>query len=149
MITSETTKSPQIRTLTLNKPQIRASLAKWLILVLIWSRGTGKSTFIAWIIHLIVRFMPRSCSTVIGRTYHQIMTRTMPSTIASLERLGYYKDVHYFIGKRPPKTWNWPEPYEPPLSYDYVMIWYNGTAFEFVSQDREGMGRGPNRDFII
>ena len=63
--------------------------------------------------------------------------------------LGYKKDVHYFIGRRPPEAWRWPEPYEPPLKYDYFISWYNGAGFPLVSQDRPGSGRGLNVDGVI
>ena len=52
-------------------------------------RGTGKSYKIGWEINQIVRTMPRSISSITGRTYGQVLTRTLPSTLKLLEKLGY------------------------------------------------------------
>lgn len=118
--------------------------------VSLWGRATGKSTLIAWLMHLIVTRMPRSCWGIVGSTYQQILTRTLPSTIASLERLGYYKDVHYFIGRKPPPSWRWPEPFQRPVKYDHFIIFYTGAGFHLISQDGNGSSsRGVNLDGYI
>lgn len=115
-----------------------------------WGRGTGKSTILALAISECVKQMPRSTGVMVAQSYAQIKTRTLPSTIAGLEQLGYYKDIHYFVGKKPPKSWRWPEPYEPPLDYANVMIWYNGAVMVFVSQDGgAASGRGMNVDWVV
>ncbi|SFC71366.1 hypothetical protein SAMN05421780_108194 [Flexibacter flexilis DSM 6793] len=111
-------------------------------------RGLGKSSILAWRIKDIAIKMPRSANVIVGESYIQIITRTLPSTIEGLARLGYHKDIHYFVGRKPPKAWKWPEPYQPPLAYDHFMIWYTGAGFHFVSQDRPGSGRGLNTDSV-
>ncbi|WP_201980363.1 hypothetical protein [Hymenobacter rubidus] len=116
----------------------------------VWSRATGKSSKIAWLIHRIVTEMPRSCWGIVGSTYQQILTRTLPSTIASLERIGYYKDVHYFIGRKPPPSWGWPEPFQRPVKYDNFIIFYTGAGFHLITQDGGGgSSRGMNLDGYI
>ncbi len=116
----------------------------------IWGRGAGKSSLIAWDIHEIVQTMPRSCWVIAGSTYKQVLTRTLPSTISSLERLGYVQNKHFFVGRKPPPTWNWPRPYEGPLSYDHFIIFANGTGFHLVSLDAGGSSsRGLNVDGFI
>lgn len=142
-----TTKAPDTKPLAFNRPQLRFIVAKLASAVSLWSRATGKSTLIAWLIHLVVRHMPRSCWAIVGSTYQQILTRTLPSTIASLERLGYFKDVHYFIGRKPPPSWNWPEPFQRPVRYDNFIIFYTGAGFHLISQDGNGSSsRGLNLD---
>ena len=144
------TKAPDIQPLKFNRPQLRFILAKLASAVSLWSRATGKSTLIAWLIHLIVTKMPRSCWGIVGSTYAQILTRTLPSTIAALERLGYFKDVHYFIGRKPPPAWNWPEPFQRPVRYDHFIIFYTGAGFHLISQDGNGSSsRGLNLDGYI
>lgn len=135
-------------TLQLNIPQLMTVLAPQPRKYCEWGRGTGKSTIIAWRIKDIVTQMPRSSNVIVGETYQQILTRTLPSTISSLERLGFIKDQHYFVGRKPPKAWNWPEPFEPPLNYDHFIIFYTGAGFHLVSQDRPGSGRGLNTDSV-
>jgi hypothetical protein len=144
------TKAPQVKPLHFNRPQLRFMLSKLASAVSLWSRATGKSTLIAWLIHLIVTKMPRSCWAIVGSTYAQILTRTLPSTMASLERLGYIKDVHYFIGRKPPQGWGWPEPFERPVKYDNFIIFYTGAGFHLISQDGNGSSsRGVNLDGYI
>jgi hypothetical protein len=115
-----------------------------------WGRGTGKSFILALDISEKVKQMPRSTGVMVAQTYMQIKTRTLPSTINGLEQLGYYKGIHYFIGKKPPTSWKWPEPYEATLDYTNAMIWYNGAVMIFVSQDGgAASGRGLNIDWIV
>ena len=132
-----------------NLGQYLAALAMQNLLVLEWGRGTGKSTFFGHRIRELVYGMPRSSGIIVGETYVQILTRTLPSTIQGLEMQGLYKNLHYFVGRRPPKSWKWPEPYQPPLKYDNFIIFYNGTGIHLVSQDRPGSGRGLNTDFVL
>jgi hypothetical protein len=120
------------------------------IRVIRWGRGTGKSTILALYISECVKQMPRSTGVMVAQSFAQIKTRTLPSTIQGLEQLGYYKDIHYFVGKKPPKSWKWPEPYEPPLDYSNSMYWYNGAVMAFVSQDGgAASGRGMNVDWVV
>ena len=141
------TKAPSVKPLQFNRPQLRFILTKLASAVSLWSRATGKSTLIAWLIHLIVTKMPRSCWGIVGSTYGQILTRTLPSTIDALERLGYFKDVHYFIGRKPPPSWGWPEPFQRPVKYDHFIIFYTGTGFHLITQDGNGSSsRGLNLD---
>jgi len=116
----------------------------------VWGRGTGKSSIIAWDIHQIVSTMPRSCWVIVGSTYKQVLTRTLPSTVAGLERLGYRLNRDFYIGRKPPPSLNWDRPFEGPLSYDHFIIFKNGTGFHLVSLDAGGSAsRGLNVDGFI
>lgn len=139
----------QDKKLELNLPQLFTILAPQRRKYLEWGRGTGKSTIFAYQIKELAHQMPRSSNVIVGETYQQILTRTLPSTISGLERMGYIKDFHFFIGRTAPKSWKWDEPYEPPLRYDHYMHWYTGAGFHFVSQDRPGSGRGLNTDAVL
>ncbi|SFC95087.1 hypothetical protein SAMN05421780_1143 [Flexibacter flexilis DSM 6793] len=135
--------------LEFNLPQLAVIYAQQPNVYLEAGRGLGKSTILAWRMKELTHAMPRSAMVIVGETYQQILTRTLPSTISGLARLGYHHGLHYFIGRRPPASWKWSEPYEPPLNYEHFMIWYTGAGFHFVSQDRVGSGRGLNTDAII
>ncbi len=130
-------------------PQLLAALSHQKRLSLEWGRGGGKSTIIGWRVKEIARLMPRSKSGIVGSTYQQLLTRTLPSTIEGLELLGYKKDVHYFVGRRPPKEWRWQEAYQPPLSYDNYISFYNGTGYELISLNNSDSGRGLNLDAVL
>lgn len=117
----------------------------------LWGRGTGKSAIIAWLMHQICRTMPRSCWIIQGATFQQILTRTLPGTLASLEKLGYQKDVDYFINRFPPSGYYLP--YQSPAKADNCIFLINhgnkcAVAFTLFSQDRSS-SRGPNRDGCI
>jgi hypothetical protein len=111
-------------------------------------RGTGKSYKIGWEINQIVRKMPRSITSITGRTYGQIYTRTLPSTLKFLEKLGYEKDKDFKIGGRPDKKLGFAEPYEKitKQGFDNFISFANGTGFMMLSQERAGSSRGPNLD---
>jgi hypothetical protein len=118
--------------------------------VLNFARGVGKSTIMSRRISDCVHQMPRSTGVIVGCTYAQIKTKTLPSTIKGLEMHGWIKGVHFLVGKRPPKSWGWPTPYEEPLDYKNSIIWYNGTIINLVSQDASASsGRGMNIDWYI
>lgn len=132
--------------LNFNLPQLILALAPQREKYLEGGRGLGKSTAIAYEISEVIRSMPRSNNFIVGSTYQQILTRTLPSTIAGLERLGLRKDVHYFVGKRAPRKLGWEEPYQPPLNYERSIHFYTGAVYSLFSQDRPGSGRGQNTD---
>jgi len=143
-------KNEPFKKLEYNIAQMLFILSNVLITVLEWGRGTGKSTILARRIIDCVTQMPRSTGALAASSYTQIKTRTLPSTIAGLESHGIYKDIHYFVGKRPPKSFKFPEPYEPPLDYKNAIIFWNGTVLVFVSQDKSGSsGRGMNVDWVV
>ena len=128
----------------LNNPQLISVLNNARSEVDIHGRGTGKSYIIGWEINNIIRNMPRSVSSITGRTFGQILTRTLPSSLKFLERIGYVKDKDYVIGRRPPEHWH--SPIEKVTKFDNFISFSNGTGFLMQSQERVGSARGPNID---
>lgn len=113
-------------------------------------RGTGKSSYgIGTVIRNIVHFLPRSKWLIVAESYRSMLENTLPSTIRALEGFGYYRDVHYVIGVRPPKLFE--DSYEPPLKgYKNTITFFNGTSFQLVSQDSAATSpRGLNTDGVI
>ena len=129
---------------SLNTPQLVSVINNAKSEVDIEGRGTGKSYKIGWEMNQIVRNMPRSVSSITGRTFGQIYTRTLPSSIKFLEKIGYEKDKDFKIGGKPPKGWD--SPYEVVTKYENFISFLNGTGFLMLSQEREGSSRGPNLD---
>jgi len=130
--------------ITLNRPQQLAVISQAKSHVDIHGRGTGKSYIIGWEINDIVRYMPRSISSITGRTFGQIYTRTLPSTLKFLEKIGFQKDKDFVIGVKPPASFL--DPYEKVTKYDNFISFSNGTGFLMLSQERQGSARGPNLD---
>lgn len=137
------------RSITLTVPQLLFTMAETPETYLEMGRGSGKSTIIAWRIKEIVKHLPRAKFGIVGNTYQQLYTRTLPSTVEGLDLLGFKKDVHYVVGKQPPKAWNWLEPYQPPLRYDNFILFYNGTGFQLISLDNPDSSRGINLDGVL
>lgn len=122
-----------------NKPQQLFQVLKPSSSKNVWSRGTGKSFLIAWIIHMIVKWMPRSSWAIVGKSYKQLLTRTLPTTIATLESVfGYKQDKDFFVRRRPPRNFRFDSPFSPPLDYDHCIIFKNGAFFHLVSLDGGG-----------
>lgn len=140
--TEEVTKKIKdgLRRVILNPMQFLLALATQRIRVIQVGRGGGKSFIVALEIIKIVLGMPRSKNFILGLTYQQILTRTLPSTIKALAILGLHKDIHYFIGRYPPKSWKWKEAWEPPLDPKHSMFFWNGTVYDFLSQDTNSRG---------
>lgn len=111
-----------------------------------WGRGTGKTTVLAALARRIVRDMPRGAYQWEVPTYQKFLTEIIPAFIHGLEMQGLYKDLHYFIGRRPPARWGWPEPYKPPARYDNFIFFWNGFGINLISQDVAGAGRGLSTD---
>jgi hypothetical protein len=112
-----------------------------------WGRGTGKTTVFALFTRHVVQDLPRGSGQWIVPTYQKFLTEIIPAYIHALEMHGIYKDLHYFIGRRPPARWGWPEPYKPPIRYDHFISFWNGCGLHLLSQDIAGAGRGLSTDF--
>lgn len=111
-----------------------------------WGRGTGKTTVTAALTRRIMRDLPRGVFQWEVPTYQKFLTEIIPAYIHALEMQGLYKDLHYFIGRRPPARWKWPEAYKPPVRYDNFISFYNGFGIALLSQDSPGAGRGLSTD---
>lgn len=117
----------------------------------LWGRATGKTNDIGWKINRIAKTMPRSSSIITARAYTHLLQNTLQPVFSFLERLGYQRNVNYFIGEAPPKAWKLP--YECPAKdfKNYITIGtkHGAIGFHLASQDREGTARGLNTDFEI
>lgn len=114
-------------------------------------RGSSKSSEIALLMDYINRHMPRSAWAIQSATYVQALTKTLPSTIRALERLGWRRDIDFFINRFPPK--DYALPYECPLTPDNCIFFVNhkykySVVYTIFSQDRS-TSRGTNRDGIL
>lgn len=133
----------------LNIPQALAIMAPQPNVTLEWGRGTGKSTILSYRAKELSFSMPRGAFALVGETYSQILTRTLPATIAGLEMLGYYQNIHFFVGRTAPAKWKWLAPYQPPLNFDHAIHFISGACFNLISLDLANSGRGLNSDAAI
>lgn len=136
-----------VEQLYFNSSQMSSILNPAPIKVGVKGRATGKSTEMAWTMNMLYQSMPKGITSITGRSYAQLLTRTMTPTFGFLERLGFVRDIHYVINQKPPKSW--PRPYMAPMKYDNFITFNNGFGCMLLSQDRPGSSRGPSVDFEI
>lgn len=108
-----------------------------------WGRGTGKSTGLGFGIRQFVSQMPRASFFLVGSTYAQILSRTLPSTVEGLEMFNLYADVDFVVGKSG-KRKGFKMPFQPPFQWNNIIHFSNGAIFQLVSLDNPNTGRGLN-----
>lgn len=114
------------------------------------SRGFGKSEGIdAPRLIRNVFAMPRSSGALLSPTYGKLLRNTLPAVFHALSRIGYYRDVHYVVGKKPPAKMNFAKPYIEPFNHDYVISWFNGSIQHLVSFDRPMSANSMNLDYVF
>jgi hypothetical protein len=118
-------------------------------IILEWARGTGKSTILGWFIKEAVKQMPKATGIIVGETYAQILSRTLPSTKEGLAMVGLYEDIDYVVGKSG-KALGFEMPFQAPSrSWDNVIHFSNGFIWILVSLDLPNAGRGINSSIVI
>lgn len=118
--------------------------------VIVAGRRFGKTHGIIapWLLRN-AQHMPGSAGGIVGSTFQQLLTRTLPGTFKALEDMGYKRNVHYFIGRKPPVSAGFKEPVIKPVSYDHVMSWYNGSVEYLISQDVPGSSNSLTLQSIL
>lgn len=139
--------SKEAKKIIYNEPQLRSLIYNAPIQVDIMGRGTGKTTLLAVKAAQLAHEMPGGTAALVQRTYKHILELSIPSTIASWERMGYYENIHFVIRRKPPERW--PKPIMRPASYDHFISWYTGFGIYLVSQERKGSFRGPSVDYVF
>jgi hypothetical protein len=112
----------------------------------VWSRGVGKTDGSADHMDNVVHDLPRSVNNFIVPSYKKFLKEMIPSLKKGLERLGYFQDLHYWVGEKPNRKLNIPSAYMNPTDYTNIIKWYNGSLYQIVSQDVEGSGRALSVD---
>lgn len=111
-------------------------------------RGAGKSTVLGWFLKEAAKQMPRSTGIIVGETFVQIKTRTLPSTKEGMEMFGLYEGIDYVVGKCG-KQYGFEMPFQAPDSWNNVIHFRNGTIAVMVSLDNPNSGRGLNSYWVI
>ncbi len=133
-----------------NDPQLEFMYTGAHTSVIAGGRRLGKSHgFAAPFVLRNTQHMPRSTGAVVGNTFQQLLSRTLPGTLQALEEMGYKRDVHFYVGHKPPKNSNFIKPIIDPPSYEHAIIWYNGTIWRLISQDRPGTSNSLTLDWLL
>jgi len=136
----------------LNAAQLAAVLAVTVLkktkIYLEWGRGTGKSFILAFFMKEMVKQMPGASFALVGSTYQQILSRTLPSTKKGLAVLGIFEGYDYVVGKNGAR-YGFAEPIYAPDKWDNIIHFSNGSVFQLVSLDNPNSGRGLNSFGIL
>jgi len=133
-----------------NNPQLEFRYVAAHTSVIVGGRRFGKSHGInaPWLLRNL-QHMPRSAGGIVGSTFQQILTRTLPGTLKALGDMGYRRNVHYYIGKEPPPEAGFIKPVIEPASYKHVISWYNGSIQFLISQDIPGSSNSLTLQYIM
>ena len=134
----------------MNDPQLELYHVAPHTAILVWGRRTGKTHGgnAPWILRN-TQHMPGSAGGIVCATFQQALTRTLPGTLAALEDMGYKRNLHYYVGIRPPKSAGFAKPVREPLSYDRVVSWYNGSVWHLISQDVPGSSNSLTLQYVM
>lgn len=134
----------------LNNGQLETHLIAANSETLICSRRFGKSDgIIAPRLKRNILAMPRSAGGILGATYQQLLTRTLPATLYSLERQGIKNEIHYYVGRKAPAKAGFKMPYIIPHSWDHIIHWFNGSISHLISQDVRFSSNSLTLDYLI
>ena len=138
------------RRLYMNDIQLECYLTAAHTTVMVAGRRFGKTHGIVapWMLRN-TQHMPRSTGGIVCATFQQALTRTLPGTLMALDDMGYKRNVHYFVGVRPPKAAGFAKPVREPISYDHVVSWYNGSIWYLISQDVPGSANSLTLQYLM
>ncbi len=131
-----------------NKPQRLTQLIGANTTVIVAGRRTGKTDSIAapFVLRNMQR-MPGSTGGIVVPTFKHGLTNTIPGLLAAWKRWGFIEDVHFVVGKKPPRTFA--KPITPPFDYEHVVSFYNGSVAVIISQDRPGSSNSLTLSWLL
>ena len=116
--------------------------------VVVGGRAIGKGPMHAqWNLRNFQR-MPGSITGFVSPNAKRALTNTLPSMLVHWENWGFKRNIHWCIGRKPPKAWGWGEPIFKPENYDNVLSFYNGSIGFIISQDRQGTSNSHSFDAL-
>lgn len=95
-----------------------------------------------------IQSMPRGSHAFVAPSLKRALSNTLPSTLKAMGDLGYRRNEHYFIGRRPPEKAGFPKPVVQPETYDNVISWYTGAVHYIISQDVTGSSNSYTLDSV-
>lgn len=134
----------------MNRAQQEALMVNAHTEIIIASRRMGKSFGI--VAPRMVRnaqFMPGSTGAFVASSFRQAHSRTLPAAMAGLESLGFKKDIHFVLGRRPPKKLGYPRPVIEPNDFSDVLSFYTGAIMTIISQDVKLSSNSMTLDWIV
>lgn len=148
-MSTSTTNSDETLRMYLNDAQAYCLMMQPRNLVLVGGRGIGKGLVQAIRMIQVFQSMPRSSSGFVGPSYKKLLTSVIPSITVHFERLGFKRDIHYVVNRKPWKALCWDTPLFTPDTWDHTIAFYNGSVVQMITQDREGASNGMSNDHLM
>lgn len=131
-----------------NRPQLQTQLIAARTSVIVAGRRTGKTDSIAAPYSLkMMQRMPGSTGGIVVPTFKHGLTNTLPGMFAAWKRWHFKKDIHYVVGRRPPKFFA--PPIAEPRDWEQVISFYNGSVAILLSQDRPGAANSLTLSWLL
>ena len=143
------TKTETIKKVYFNRPQLEFRYTAAHTSSIVGGRRIGKSRIGGpWLLRNL-QYMPRSSGGIPLSSFQQGLTRTLPGIFSSWADMGYKRDLHYYVGHKPPKTAGFARPVDEPASFDHVISWYNGSIQYLISQDIAGSSNSMTLQYLF
>jgi len=144
------TSKEQIKQIYFNDAQRKVMHRQCNTEVIVGGRRLGKSHGIAQPFEQRnIQRMPRGTHGIIASTFQQAFTRTLPGTLEAFEKIGFKRNMHYVIGRRPEPSLNFEKPFTEPAKYENIISWYNGSIMPIISQDVPGSSNSMTFDSLL
>ena len=131
-----------------NTPQRLTQLIGANTTVIVAGRRTGKTDSIAspFVLRNMQR-MPGSTGGIVVPTFKHGLTNTIPGLLAAWRRWGLLPNIHYVVGKKPPKSFG--TAIIEPTDFEHVISFYNGSRAIIISQDRPGSSNSLTLSWLL
>lgn len=97
----------------------------------------------------VVASMPQGAGLWLGNSTKQLLTRTVPATIAAIERFWGLKEGQHFWWGQPPKKLNIARPIIKPKDWSRCISFYNGFVWHLISLEVRGSANSLTVNFIM
>lgn len=133
-----------------NRAQLEAMIIGAKNEYIIGGRGLGKSEgFDARVLVRNIFAMPKSTGALLSPSYAKLKTQTFPAIANALGRWGYRDGLHYYVGRKPPESANFPRPIIQPFEWQNVIAFFTGAIIHMISFDRPMSTNSMSLDYVI
>lgn len=97
----------------------------------------------------VVQSMPQGAGIWLGNSTKQLLTRTVPATIAAIERFWGMREGQHFWWGQPPKKLGIARPIIKPKDWSRCISFYNGFVWHLISLEVRGSANSLTVNYIM
>lgn len=97
----------------------------------------------------VVQCMPQGAGIWLGNSTKQLLTRTVPATIAAIERFWGLREGQHFWWGQPPKKLGIARPIIKPKDWSRCISFYNGFVWHLISLEVRGSANSLTVNYIM